>query len=66
MKFIARFYKNHGTKVLGYVTSAIPALLAIEGLIPKEREKYWLAAGVLLGLLVVARGHSNSKQETSR
>ncbi len=54
-------YRKHGTKVLGYVTSAIPALLAIEGLIPPTQQKYWLAASVLLGLLVVARGHQNSR-----
>jgi hypothetical protein len=63
MKFFARLWRNHGTKVLGYVTSAIPALLAIEDLIPPERHKYWLAASVLLGLLVVQRGHQNSAVE---
>jgi hypothetical protein len=63
MRYIARLWRNHGTKILGYVTSAIPALLAIEGLIPKTSEKYWLAASVLLGLLVVQRGHQNSKAE---
>lgn len=64
MKSLLKLWRNHGTKLLGYVTSAIPALLAIEGLIPPERQKWWLAASVLLGLLVVARGHTNSKQET--
>jgi hypothetical protein len=64
MKLITRMWKNHGTKILGYVTSAIPALIAIDGLIPPASHKYWLAASVLLGLLVVQRGHQNSKQAT--
>lgn len=61
MKAIARFWRRHGTKIIGYSASAIPALLAIDGLIPQERQKYWLAASVLLGLLTVARGHENLK-----
>jgi len=55
------FYRRHGTKVIGYVSAAIPALLSIEGLIPKESVKWWLAAGVLVGLLTVGRGHQNSR-----
>lgn len=60
VRALARIYSRHGTKVLGYVTAAIPALLTIEGLIPQSRQKYWLAASVLLGLLVVGRGHQNT------
>lgn len=60
MKFISRIWRNHGTKVLGYVAAAIPALLTVEGLIPDGQRKYWTAAGVLLGLLIVQRGHSNT------
>lgn len=60
MKFIARFWKGHGTKILGYFAAAIPALLTIQGLIHADRRKYWEAAGILIGLLIVHRGHQNT------
>ncbi len=62
MKSLRYFYREHFTKFLGYWAAAIPALLAIEDLIPKEKQKYWLAAAVLIGLLVVRRGHENGKR----
>lgn len=63
MKFLASIWKDHGTKVLGYLAAAIPALLTVEGLIPDPQRKYWTALGVLLGLLIVQRGHSNGKTQ---
>jgi hypothetical protein len=61
----ARIWKRHGTKVLGYVTSTIPAVLLIDGLVPKDQVKYYLLALVLLGGTVVKRGHTNSTNEGS-
>lgn len=60
MRVILRFWKNHGTKILGYFAAAIPAMLTIQGLIPAERRMYWEAAGILIGLLIVHRGHINT------
>jgi hypothetical protein len=60
MRAIRKFWRGHGTKVLGYVAAAIPSLLTIQGLIPMERRKWWEAAGILIGLLIVHRGHQNS------
>ena len=60
MKSIARLWKSHGTKILGYLAAAIPALLTIQGLIPSHRRMYWEAAGILIGLLIVHRGHQNT------
>lgn len=56
----SRIWKRHGTKVLGYITGTIPAVLLIDGLIPKEHVKFYLLALVLLGGSVVKRGHTNS------
>lgn len=57
---LARIWKRHGTKVLGYITGTIPAVLLIDGLIPPEHVKFYLLALVLLGGSVVKRGHTNS------
>lgn len=58
-------WKKHGTKVLGYITSTIPAVLLIDDLVPKTQIKYYLLALVLLGGATVKRGHTNSQQDTS-
>jgi hypothetical protein len=60
---LARLWKRHGTKVLGYITSTIPAVLLIDGLIPPAHQKFYLLALVLLGGGVVKRGHTNSTNE---
>jgi hypothetical protein len=60
VKALARFWRAHGTKVLGYVAAAIPSLMTIQGLIPALQRKWWEAAGILVGLMVVHRGHQNS------
>lgn len=58
-------WKRHGTKVLGYITSTIPAVLLIDDLVPKDQVKYYLLALVLLGGATVKRGHTNSQPESS-
>lgn len=57
---IVGWWDSHGTKILAGMTTAIPALLAIDGLIPKGQVKWWLAAGVIIGLLTFNRGFTNS------
>lgn len=61
---LASIWKRHGTKVLGYITSTIPAVLLIDKLIPPEHVKFYLLALVLFGGATVRRGHTNSTQET--
>jgi hypothetical protein len=61
---LVRIWQAHGTKVLGYITGTIPAVLLIEDLIPPAHVKFYLLALVLLGGSVVKRGHTNSQQET--
>lgn len=66
MKILLRWWRGHGTKMLGSIGTAIPALLAIDGLVPKNDVKYWLAAAVLIGLLTVHRGVENGKTQRER
>lgn len=54
-------WKKDGTKMLGTVGAIIPGLLAIDGLIPKGQQKYWLAALVVIGALTIKRGYTNSR-----
>ncbi len=58
---IAGWWKNHGTKILGSIGTAIPALIAIQDLIPPQSVKYWLAADVLIGIFTFHRGFVNDK-----
>ena len=65
MDSMIRFWRDHGTKLLGAlgtVQSIILAFMAIDGLIPGAQIKYWAAAGAVLGALTVRRGFVNSAQ----
>lgn len=62
MRVIVKFWRSHGTKILGYITTTIPTVMLIEGLIPDAHEKYYLLALALLGGATVKRGHTNTKR----
>ena len=63
MKALLKFWRGHGTKVLGTVNACISGLIAIDGLISKDSLKYWLAAGVVTGIMTVRRGVTNQKAQ---
>ncbi len=58
---VTRWWRGHGTKILGTIGAVIPGLLGIHDLIPAKDVKYWLAAGVIVGALTVKRGFENTK-----
>jgi len=60
MNAIVNLWKNHGTKILGYITGVIPALLLVPDLVPAADQKWFLLVSVLLGGLTVKRGHDNT------
>lgn len=60
MKFTTWWFR-HRNALLGYVAAAIPGLLAIDDLIPKTQEKYWLAAGLLTGLAIARFNYTNQQ-----
>lgn len=55
-------WRYHGTKLLGSLSVIIPGLMAIDNLIPKQDQKYWFAANVIVGAFTVRRGFENSKR----
>jgi hypothetical protein len=57
------WWTNHGTKILGAFGTAIPGLIAIDGLIPKTDVKYWLAADLLIGVFTFGRGFTTSRNQ---
>lgn len=63
MKAIAKYWRYHGTKMLGTLTIIIPGLMAIDKLIPPDHTRYWLAANVIVGALTFKRGFTNSKAQ---
>lgn len=52
-------WKNHGTKILGFIQGTIAAVASVDGIIPQHSLKYWMAG---LGLMTFWRGFFNSKQ----
>jgi hypothetical protein len=58
---ITDVWPDHGTKILGFLASAVATALLIEGLIPDAHMKYWLFANALLGGATVRRGFTNTK-----
>lgn len=54
-------WKSSGTKVLGYISGAIPGMLLIPDLVPPSQQKWFLLASLLLGGLTVKRGYTNTK-----
>jgi len=63
MNTILRLWKRDGTKMLGTLQVIVTGLMAIEGLVPKDELKWWLAANVVLGALTIRRGYVNTKAE---
>ena len=61
MNVLAKIWRDHGTKVLGYMAGVIPAALLIEGLVPASQHKYWNFVLLLISGGVVRRGHTNGK-----
>lgn len=63
MKTLSRWWRGHGTKILGTVGAIIPGLLGIDGLIAPGHAKFWLAAGVVIGAMTVGRGFTNTRNQ---
>lgn len=57
------WWRRHGIGILGYIAGAIPGLLAIDDLITKAHQKYWLAAGVLTGLAITRFSYTVQKPQ---
>ena len=61
MKLIARYWKNHGTKVLGFLSTVCAGLPLIEGLVPPNHKPYWGAVNLALGAMTIQRGVTNTR-----
>jgi hypothetical protein len=56
---IISFWKNHGTKLIGFLTGTIAAVAGVTGIIPEAHLKYYMAA---IAVLTYWRGFFNSAQ----
>jgi hypothetical protein len=61
MTNITKYWRDHGTKVLGTSTAIISGFLTIPDLISHPHVKYVAAANVVLGALTISRGFVNTK-----
>lgn len=60
MSELIDFYHLHGTKVLGTLQAIIAGLLTIPNLFPPTAVPYVTAVSVVLGVLTVRRGFTNT------
>lgn len=66
MNTIIGWWTGHGTKILGTVASIVAGLLLVPDLIPKGQVRWWQAASIVLGVLTVKRGFTNSAQDNAQ
>lgn len=59
MTWLINFWKNHGTKLIGFVQGTVAAIAGVTGIIPESHLKYWLGASAVLTFW---RGFFNSSQ----
>lgn len=66
MAMILKWWKSHGTGILGFAASFCAGAVLIPDLIPPAHSKYWAAANLALGLLTIQRSNTNrrNQQET--
>lgn len=57
-----KLWRSHGTKVLGTISAIVAGFVLVPDLIPATDMKWWQAANVVLGVLTVQRGFTNSRQ----
>ena len=59
---VMTWWDDHGTKILGTLASILSGLILIPDLIAPTHLKWWQAANVVLGVLVLRRGFENSRR----
>lgn len=60
MNAILAFYKDHGTKLLGFLSGTIAAIASVSGLIPEAHLKYYMGA---IAVMTFWRGFTNSQNQ---
>lgn len=60
---LVRWWRSHGTRILGSSVVIVAGWLAIPNLIPEEQRPYWGGLNVVLGVLTYRRGKTNSNRE---
>lgn len=62
MDKVIAIWNEHGTKILGTLAGIVAGLITVPNLIPSEHVPYWSAANIVLGVMTVNRGFTNSKR----
>ncbi len=63
MKALSRWWKAHGTKLLGAAATIVAGALVTPDLVPVKYVPYLHFANLLLGAVTVKRGFTNSKNQ---
>lgn len=54
-------WADDGTKILGTAAAIVAGIVVIPDLIPLAQLPYWKAANVVLGVLTIQRGYTNTR-----
>ena len=54
------FWKNHGTKLIGFLQGTIAAIAGVTGLIPEAHLKYYMGA---IAVMTFWRGFINTRNQ---
>ena len=63
MKALLDYWDSHGTKILGSAAAVVAALVVTPALLPAEVIKVLQVANIVLGVLTVKRGFTNSQEK---
>jgi hypothetical protein len=63
MKALLDYWDNHGTKLLGTAAAVVAALVVTPALLPVGVIKVLQVANIILGVLTVKRGFTNSQEK---
>lgn len=59
-----KWWRSHGTGILGFLTSFCAGAVLIPDLIPESHKPYWAAVNLALGLLTIQRSNTNRKTQS--
>ena len=63
---IVRWWRSHGTGILGFLASFCAGAVLIPDLIPQAHAKWWAAANLALGILTIKRSNTNRRNQATQ
>jgi len=65
LSFLVKWWRSHGTAILGFAGGFAAGAVLIPDLIPQAHQKYWAAANLAFSLLTIQRSQTNRRNINS-